>query len=378
MPLEDANTTYKLVDSDAHINEPPGLWVDNVPSKYRDLVPHMERFEKGHAWVMEGVPDPINFGNNVAASIFRTKRSAWVFWEDTPKGGYEPAARLQDMDTDMVDAAVLYPTPRISQLVIGTKDPDLHLAMVRTYNDWLIDYCSYDPSRLGALPLLPNRGVQQALDELERVADRTSVAGVLIGCFPHGDADIMSDDDPLWRAIGERGLPLHVHVRLSSDLPVDMYAPERISAGRAAGDLRFLAAPPVMVQFLISGVFDRIPNLTVVLGEVDGGWVPYVKEQMDNRFRRRASGPKARMTPLPSEVIHEHFYYTYITDHYAIANRQRVGIDRLMWSSDFPHTGSDWPDSWRTIDADFADVPAEEKEMILSGNAMRLYRFGAR
>jgi predicted TIM-barrel fold metal-dependent hydrolase len=222
------------------------------------------------------------------------------------------------------------------------------------------------------------RGLEQSVEELDRIAGRVGVVGVLMGCFPHGDTDIAPEDDALFQAVVDKGLPLQIHVSLGNKLPIDMYSPERITAGQAAGDLRFLAAPPVMVQFLNSGVFDRVPDLTVVIAEVDAGWVPVVKEQMDNRFRRRASGPKARLAKLPSEVIHEHFYYTYITDHYGIENRLQVGVDRLMWSSDFPHTGSDWPDSWRTIDADFANVPTEERDLILAGNAMRLYKFGER
>ena len=79
---------------------------------------------------------------------------------------------------------------------------------------------------------------------------------------------------------------------------------------------------------------------------------------------------------MPSAVIEEHFYYTYITDHFAVRNRTLLGVDRLMWSSDFPHGGSDWPDSVRVIHADFADVPAWERDLILAGNAQRLYRFG--
>ena len=74
------------------------------------------------------------------------------------------------MDADLVDAAVFYPTPRLSQIVITHQDPALHLLMVQAYNDWLIEYCAHDPSRLGAIMLLPNRGVEQAVAEIERVA----------------------------------------------------------------------------------------------------------------------------------------------------------------------------------------------------------------
>lgn len=369
---------YRLIDADTHINEPPDLWTSRVPAGMRDRVPHLERFEQGDAWVGEGAAEPINFGLNAAATFSRFERKAWVRFEDISPGGYDPAVRLEEMDADLVDAAVFYPTPRISQIVIANQDAELHLAMVQAYNDWLIDYCSHDPSRLGAIVLLPNRGVDQAVAEIERVAGRTSVVGALVGCYPHGDKDIDVEDDKAWQALVDARLPLHVHVKLVDDAPQDVYAPGRISAGRAAGDLRFLDAPAIMVQFLNSGVFDRVPDLDIAMVEVDAGWVPYVKEQMDNRFRRRSTSRHARLSPLPSQVIEDHFYFTYITDHYAVANRHRIGVDRLMWSSDFPHSGSDWPDSWRTIDADFANVPRAERDQILAGNALRLYGFGNR
>jgi predicted TIM-barrel fold metal-dependent hydrolase len=141
------------------------------------------------------------------------------------------------------------------------------------------------------------------------------------------------------------------------------------------GDLRFLKAPVIILQFFSTGVFDRLPDLVLVFAEVDAGWVPHLKEQVDNRFRRQAAGSSARLTRLPSDYIEQHCYYTYITDHYAIHNRHAVGLDRLMWSSDYPHVGSDWPDSWRTIDADFANIPRAERDLIIAGNAHRLYHF---
>jgi predicted TIM-barrel fold metal-dependent hydrolase len=149
-----------------------------------------------------------------------------------------------------------------------------------------------------------------------------------------------------------------------------------VTEGHAQGDMRFLQAPVRMVQFVNGRVFDRVPELHVVLAEVDAGWVPYVKEQLDNRLLRRTVGADARAQRLPSDVIDEHFSYTYITDHFAIRNRQAIGVERLMWSSDYPHSGSDWPNSVRVIHADFAGVPADERDLILAGNARRLYRFG--
>jgi predicted TIM-barrel fold metal-dependent hydrolase len=220
--------------------------------------------------------------------------------------------------------------------------------------------------------------VEQAVAEIERVAGRPGVVGALLGLFPHGDKDLSTADDVVWQALVAAGLPAHIHVKLVDEPPQDMYSPDRITAGRAAGDLRFLEAPTIMVQFLNSGVFNRVPGLEIVMAEVDAGWVPYVKEQLDNRFRRRATARDTRLKPLPSEVIRRHFLFTYLTDHYAVINRHHIGIDRLMWSSDFPHSGSDWPDSWRTIDTEYAAIPREERDQILAGNALKLYKFDQR
>jgi uncharacterized protein len=367
---------YRLVDSDSHINEPPDLWTSRLPAKFKDRAPRMEHFEQGDAWVLEGVKDPINFGSNAAAGIPLNERSAWIRWEDIRPGGYDPKARLLEMDVDLVDAAVLYPTPRISHLMIANPDPEFHLAMVQAYNDWLSEYAEHDPSRLGGIMLIPNRGVDAAVKEIERVIDRPGMVGALLGCYPHGDLDLSAEDDPVWQAIAERDVPLHIHVALVNEYPSDIYAPGMITQGMIQGYLRFRDVPGRMLQFLEGGVFDRVPNLNIVLAEVDAGWVPYVKEQVDNRVLRRELGTEMRGRRMPSAVIEEHFYYTYITDHFAVRNRNYVGVDRLMWSSDFPHGGSDWPGSVRVIHADFADVPAWERDLILAGNAQRLYRFG--
>jgi uncharacterized protein len=366
---------YRLIDADSHINEPPDLWTSRVADKFKERVPHIKRFEQGDAWIGEGTNDPINFGFNAAAGMPVGERRPWVRFEDIRQGGYVPKVRLEEMDADFVDAAVFYPTPRISQMVIANPDPELHLAMVQAYNDWLSEYAGHDPSRLGGIMLVPNRGVEAAVAEIERVIERPGMVGALIGCYPHGDLNLTEADDPVWRALSEADVPLHIHVKLINEYPADMYAPGVITAGHVEGDLRFINAPVRMLQFVAGGVFDRVPDLTVVMAEVDAGWVPYLKEQVDNRLLRRGNGSEIRYRELPSRVIDEHFYYTYITDHFAIKNRHTVGVERLMWSSDFAHSGSDWPNSVRVIHADFADVPGAERDLILGGNAQRIYRF---
>src|SRR3984885_9822492 len=210
---------YRLIVADTQINKPPDLWTKRVPAKFKDRAPHMERFEQGDAWVLEGVKDPINFGSNASAGIPLADRSAWVRWEDIRAGGYDPKARLLEMDADLVDAAVIYPTPRISHLVIANPDPEFRLAMVQAYNDWLSEYCEHDPSRLGGIRLVPNRGAPHTRGEHPGAAHPPGRLAGRRGCYPHGDLNLAEEDDPVWQEIAGGGMRLHIHGGLVNEYP---------------------------------------------------------------------------------------------------------------------------------------------------------------
>jgi predicted TIM-barrel fold metal-dependent hydrolase len=277
------------------------------------------------------------------------------------------------MDADNVDAAVFYPTPRLSKYLAAVQDPEFHLALITAYNDWLAEFCSTNPARLGGLMLLPNRGVEQAIEELHRGLSLPGIIAPTLLCYPHGTLEILPEDDALWREVADAGVPLNIHVSLSNSMPGDMHGAG--TEGKFASDLRFVNAPVHMLEFLWAGVFDRVPELNVVIAEVDAGWLPYVKEQVDSRYLR-AKQLEMPLNGLPSDYIDRHFYWTYITDSYGVRNRQDVGIDRMTWSSDFPHRATHWPRSWQFIMADFAGVPRAERDLIVAGNAMRIYKFG--
>src|SRR5277367_5753654 len=109
---------YRLIDGDTHINEPPDLWTSRIEKKFVDRVPHMEHFDEGDAWVIEGVDDPISFGLNACAGMPPSEQKPWIRFEDLRRGGYDPVARLSEMDIDRIDGAFLYPTPRLTQGVV--------------------------------------------------------------------------------------------------------------------------------------------------------------------------------------------------------------------------------------------------------------------
>jgi predicted TIM-barrel fold metal-dependent hydrolase len=363
--------TYQLIDTDQHVNEPPDLWTTRLPARFRERAPRIESFAEGDAWILEGVDAPINFGLNSCAGKSAEDAVAWCRWSEVRAGGYDPAARLVELDRDHIDACLLYPTPRLSHSVIANPDPDFHLALVRAYNDWLAEYCGHAPDRLGGVFLIPNRGIDMAVAEIERMAPVPGIRGALLGCYPHGDLNLAGDeDDAVWHALAERNLPVQLHVSLVNDMPA-------MHDAKIPGDVRFFDAPKRILQFVWARVFERVPDLKLVVVEVDCGWLPYLKEQADDRFRRMGLGAKLDLDRPPSHFIRNHMWFTYITDHYGLRNRHDVGVDRMMWSSDYPHVGSNWPNSWRVINAEMSGVPVEERELLLAGNARALYGFGA-
>jgi predicted TIM-barrel fold metal-dependent hydrolase len=360
---------YQLVSGDSHVNEPPDLWTARVPAKFRERAPRMQRFAEGDAWIIEGAPDPINFGMNAVAGLPPEQISSWKFFEDIRPGGYDPVARANEMDQDGVDAEVLYPTPRLGQGVAATKDPELHLALVRAYNDWLSEYCEQKPERFAGQMLIPNRGVDAAVGEIKRVAGRPGMWGALLSFWPHGSASVEREDDLVWEALLDRGWPLSIHVSLNDTMP-------QAHRANPPGYGRFLQTPGIIVDLIFAGVFDRYPDLQVVMAEVDCGWVPYFKQQVDNNFMRMSAHSSFDVQQLPSRYVERQVHFTYITDPYGLENRHHVGVERILWSSDYPHQSADWPHSWKTIQATFSGVPAHERDLILAGNACRLYGFG--
>ena len=364
---------YRLISADSHVTEPGDLWTSRVDARYRDRVPRIERFEKGDAWVMEGVPRPIAFGFTVCAGNKPEDMRDWMFVEEMRGGGWDPSLRIGELDADRVDAEVLFPN-RPWQSVVANQDPELHHAMVRAYNDWLSAYCAYAPDRLGGVAAIPNRGVREAVKEVERVAQMPGFVGLLLSCYPHGDTKISAEDDDLWRAIEQTGMPIAIHILLNDQMPF------QLDARKLPGTVHFYDAPKRQLELIFAGVLDRFPSLQFVMTEVDCGWTSYFAEQADDNYMRhsKATLKDRQLQRMPSEYMRDHFLYTFITDMYGIANRHQIGVDRMLWSNDYPHITSDWPNSWKTVNAQFADVPAEEKHAILAGNALRVYpRFTA-
>lgn len=359
----------RLISGDSHFNEPGDLFTKRVAEKFKDRAPRMESFPEGDGWIFEGLDGPRNFGWNACAGLPPEDMKAWMRFADMRKGGWDPAERVKEQDLDGVTAEVMYPTPSIQAAMAMIEDEEFHLAIVRAYNDWVSEYVAYDPTRFCGLVFLPNRGgAKAAVEEMDRVLGRPGMRAVMSQAYPNGSSVMSADEDYLWAAIHERDVSYNIHVALG------IYKPSPHKA-KLPGYGRFFDAPNRCIEFIFNGVFDRFPKLKVAFAEVDFGWVPYVKEQIDNNYQRLEKVNKFGLKRLPSEYIDEHFYFGYMTDSFGLDNLNYMNVDRVLWSTDYPHISADYPYSWRTIQASTAGVPAEIKAKILHGNAEKLYGF---
>ncbi len=285
--------------------------------------------------------------------------------------------RKQDLvalNQDGVDAEVLYPNSG-PDFAAAAVDPQFHLAMVQLYNDFLSEFCAVAPDRFGGCALLPEVGIDSAIAEIERLQNRPGIIAWLLKAYPHGDNTLTDADDAVWEAIVASGKPATMHIGLRADTTAILKSP-------LPGTLHFNDAPYRMLEIIFSGVLDRFPSLTFFLAEIDCGWLPYFSQTADDNYLRRTrqvmDDPwETKVLPrLPSEYMKARFPASFITDPFAVKNRHAVGVQRMLWSSDFPHPTTDWPFSWKTINTTFSDVPDDERHAILAGNAQRLFGFG--
>ncbi len=363
-----ADRRYKLISADGHLNGPGDIWTKRVSQKYLEMVPRVVSLPEGDGWLCDGF-EARGFGWEACAGRAPDQQSEWCRYEEIHPGGYDPKARVAEQIADGVDAELLFPMGFASGFIRGTKDPDFHYEMVRAYNDFLSEFCSYAPDRFVGAAMIPSRGVDQALAEIKRCQDLPGLGAWLLNCYPHGSAVMSEADEPVWALIEDIGKPLTIHIGITDRMP-----PAKMPVRGLPGTGHFYDAPKRMLEWAFSGVLDRYQDLKIILAEVDCGWMPYFAEQADDNYLRHsfADLKDVKLRLLPSEYMSQYFYPTFITDHYALANRHRIGVERMMWSNDYPHITSDWPYSWKTINASFAGIPPQEAHAILAGNAQRL------
>jgi predicted TIM-barrel fold metal-dependent hydrolase len=376
--FEVASIDYPIVDADAHVYEPPEVWQARVPARLRERAPKVSRTDEGDVWSFDAGARVRPVGLMAAAGAsYLDFRPSGLTYDTIRRGHFEPAARLADMDADGIAVQLLYPSVCEEGARMFGDERELQLACVRAYNEWLLEFCAASPARLFGHAVIPATGVADAIAELEW-ALRAGYRGVLISTFPSGAVEPSTDDDAFWARAEEAQVPVALHIgSFHADGPLARRRFDPLAVlPRAATSKAGANTVPLVARMIFSGLFERFTRLRALLVEANIGWIPAMLEQTDDMFLRYRwfTDTAARLPTLPSRVFHRNFWATFMIDTVGIELRHRLNLDHLMWSTDYPHTGTDWPNSRVTIARLFRGVPRAEVKKMLHGNCKALYR----
>ena len=375
--IEVASIDYPIIDADAHVYEPPGVWQDRVPAALRSRAPRVTRTSEGDVWSFDGGDRVRPVGLMAAAGTsYLGFRPSGLTYETIRRGHFDPAARLADMDADGIHGQLLYPSVCEEGARMFGDDRPLQLACVRAYNEWLLEFSAASPGRLFGHAIIPATGVADAVAELEWALAR-GYRAVLISTFPGGTVEPTKEDDPFWARAAEAGVPVALHIgSFHAEGPVKRrrFEPAAVLP-RASISKSGANTVPLVARMIFSGLFERVPRLRALLVEANIGWIPAMLEQTDDMFLRYRwfTGSAASLPTMPSRIFHRNFWATFMIDTVGIELRHRLNVDHLMWSTDYPHTGTDWPNSRVTIERVFRGVPRDEVRKMLHANCKALY-----
>lgn len=373
----DANDMI-LISVDDHLVEPPTVFDQHIPEKYRDAAPRVIRKADGSdVWTFNGSEIP-NIGLNAVAG--RPKEEYGVeptAFDEMRPGCWDVDERIKDMNAGGVLAAINFPSfPGFSgRLFAAAEDKDLALAVLRAYNDWHVDeWCGAYPGRLIPQGLVPLWDAQVAADEIARLAAK----GVHSVTFTENPATLGYDSfhqaswDPLWKACSDHNVVLSIHLGSSGKLAV--------TAPDAPVDVMITLQPMNIVQaaadLVWSTTLRRFPDLRFALSEGGIGWIPYFLERIDYNYdRHHAWTGQDFGDRLPSEVFNEHVLTCFIDDKFGMLSKDSLDMDMVTWECDYPHSDSNWPESPEIFAASVSGLSDLEIDKVGHLNAMRHFQY---
>lgn len=366
---------YLIFSTDGHAGLPMERYKDYLESKY-------------HAAFDEALPIQREMTRQAEEKLliaeFNDKWRKGI--EADLKGAWDGAVRNRVIDGDGVAAEVLFPDGITEQnappfgaglaLKPWGVDPELQWAGARAHNRWIAQFCSEDPvRRIGLAIVLMLYDVDEALAEVKWAHDN-GLKGILIPALM-GDRDGYNHPKyyPIWEYCQEHNMVVHTHSGPSPDYDYSLPG----AMGVFMTEFAWWAARP-MWYMIFGGVFELFPRLKFVLTEVSEFWVPHLLELMDVRASvKHTSGKlgdfRSNLTMTPSEYFKRNCWVgaSALFDEGSTAVRHQIGIDRVMWGTDYPHPEGSWPKTREKLLTFMKGLPEDELTAMLAGNALNCY-----
>jgi predicted TIM-barrel fold metal-dependent hydrolase len=385
--MTEQSTRPEVIDSDGHVIEPDAVWKEYAEPEFRDLLDHPGGGYVQSTGIQRAYPDmpPELLGGSADDT-----EAPWgspvegADWEEESKykmnrpGGYDPVARLVDMDEEGIDVAVLYPTAMLTWI----EEAEIFGAACRAYNNWLHDYCATAPSRLYPVALVPLQDPDAAVVEMRRAVEHLGAKAVMIRPAPYiGELKLNHPAyDPFWAAAATMGCPIGVHPSPHGDMPnacrllglADGVVNPTEGLALRQGLTNAIDLQMALAYFTLGGICERHPDLRVAFLEGTGGWVVPMLQRFDHQFEIFGSSDQ---TTRPSEVFERQCMVSFDPDEVALAfTAEQLGADKILWASDYPHPDAKIPgvvpELLEAVDA----LPAESQRLILGATARAFYQ----
>jgi len=366
----------QIVSVDDHVIEHPNVWQDRLPAKYKEAGPKNLKDEHGQdVWEYEGRRQ-YSVGLN---AVVGKKREDFGLepssYSDMLPGCYDSAERVKDMDIEGVWAQLCFPSfPGFAgSTFFGADDKELARLCVAAYNDWMIDeWCAANPERQIPLALVPFWDIDATVAEAERVAARGAKA-ISFTEAPHrlGLPSIYTKHwDRFFAVCADAGMPICLHFGSGGAPAVPEEAPFTTSIA-----LFGLNSQICTVDLMNSRLFERVPGLKVALSEGGIGWMPYIIERSDYTWERHRYYTGMADAQKPSDVFREHIFGCFIYDDAGLHALDRIGVDNVMFESDYPHSDCNWPHTRKMLAESVAHLPDDVCRKIAEDNARQLFNF---
>jgi len=375
---------YKLISADSHVAFDRDAFTSRMSAaKWGNRIPQVvEVRHDGRSvdrWSVYGIPagDTICNCPALMGDPFPTYPQRW---EEVPMTAFDPLERLKALDRDRVDAEVLFPNPP-GGTFFEFGDAEFELTVVQAYNDVLSDWARAS-DRYVPLAILPYLSEPTTI---AREVARAAAAGHRgINCLGETPKGLPHLCDvrwyPVWDVCQQLELPVHIHgsagLRAGASVRKwEGYTPRQAHSAMTATSA--VTPAQVVPQLIFSGITERFPKLKFVFAEAGMGGLNYVIAACDHEWECRHLWTEGIST-RPSEVVHRQMYVNFWFETEGIKLRHDIGIDNIMWESDFPHVASYYPRSWDEVERVLEGVPGEDRRKILYENATRVYRIEAK
>jgi len=372
---EPADVRYTIISVDDHLVEPPDMFEDRLPARLQDRAPKVVVDERGHeVWEFEGQRFTQVGMNAVAGRSKSMKNLEPTRFADMRRGCWDIHERIRDMDLNGVWASLNFPsmiTGFCGRVFAQIDDQDLGWETTKAWNDWMHDaWWSPYPERIIPMGITFLSDPEKGAAEIRRNAERGFTA-VTLPERPNriGLPSIFTGYwDPIIQACADTNTVIALHVASSGGYDSPEMAPSLQLGATLFGQLSLAAA----AEWLWSGYAVKHPNLQITMSEGGIGWVAMLLDRLDNIVDR--SGYGLGWDVRPADVLKRNFNFCTIDDPSTIVTRHRIGVENIMFETDYPHGDGTWPDTQDLVEEVYGDLPTDELRAILCENAARVFR----